>query len=75
VVSSYMKQQARSKLLLMPGVCLSSWQTYPCEWSIGSVWRSSDWIERGIYIAFVLMLAYTVFVLVRFFPPLLLSSP
>jgi biopolymer transport protein ExbB/TolQ/biopolymer transport protein ExbD len=30
------------------------------------VWRSSDWVERGIFIALALMLAYTVFVLLRF---------
>lgn len=48
----------------MPGTCLNSWQT--SEWSIGDVWRSSNWIERGIFIALLFMLAYAVFVLSRF---------
>src|SRR5215831_9721805 len=46
----------------MPGACLNSWHTDACEWSIGYVWRSSDWIERGLFIALALMLCYTVFV-------------
>lgn len=50
----------------MPGACLNSWQTDACEGSIGYVWRSSDWIERGIFIVLALMLAYTGFVLIRF---------
>src|SRR5450631_626897 len=50
----------------MPGACLNSWQTDACEWSIGYVWRASDWIERGIFIFLALMLAYTGFVLLRF---------
>ena len=49
----------------MPGACLKSWQTDAWEWSIGHVWRSSDWIERGIFVALALMLAYTLFVLIR----------
>jgi biopolymer transport protein ExbD len=50
----------------MPGACLNSWQTDACEWGIRYVWRSSDWIERAIFIALALMLAYTLFVLIRF---------
>jgi len=50
----------------MPGPCLNSWQTDACEWSIGDVWRSSDVVERAIFISLALMLAYTVFVLFRF---------
>ncbi len=30
------------------------------------MWRSLDWIERGIFITLALMLAYTFFVLIRF---------
>jgi hypothetical protein len=51
---------------LMPGACLNSWQTDACPWSIAYVWRSSDWIERGIFIALALMLGYTLFVVIRF---------
>src|ERR1051326_6558983 len=50
----------------MPGACLNPWQTDSHGWSIGCVWSSLDWIERGIFIALALMLAYTVFVLIRF---------
>jgi len=50
----------------MPGPCLNSWRTDACEWSIGDVWRSSDVVERAIFISLALMLAYTVFVLFRF---------
>ncbi len=50
----------------MPGACLNSFQTDACEWSIAYVWHSSDWVERGLFIALALMLAYTVFVLIRF---------
>jgi biopolymer transport protein ExbB/TolQ len=52
---------------LMPGVCLNSWQTDGCEWSIGYLWRSSDWVERLFLVALALMLAYAVFVFSRFF--------
>ena len=51
----------------MPGACLNSWQTDACEWSIGYVWRSSDWIERGLFITLALMLSCTLFVFIRFF--------
>ena len=50
----------------MPGACLNSFQTDACEWSIGYVWRSSDWVERGIFIALALMFAYTLLVVGRF---------
>jgi biopolymer transport protein ExbD len=50
----------------MPGACLNSFQTDACEWSIGYVWRSSDWVERGLFIALAVMLSYTVLVLIRF---------
>ena len=49
----------------MPGACLNSWQTN-CEWTFGYVWRSWDYVQRGIFIALALMLAYTVFVVIRF---------
>ena len=50
----------------MRGACLNSFQTEACEWSIAYVWHSSDWVERGFFIVLALMLAYTVFVLIRF---------
>jgi biopolymer transport protein ExbD len=50
----------------MPGACLNSFQTDACEWSIAYVWHSSDWVERSFLIALALMLAYAVFVLIRF---------
>ncbi len=50
----------------MPRVCSNSWQADGCEWSIGHLWRTSDWIERLIFVALALMLAYTVFILSRF---------
>lgn len=51
---------------MMPETCLISWQTDGCEWSLRSIWRSSDYVERGILIGLVLMLVYTLFVLLRF---------
>lgn len=36
------------------------------DWSVGYFWRSSDLIERAIFIGLALMLAYTVFVVIRF---------
>lgn len=50
----------------MPGACLNSFQTDACEWSIPYVWHSSDWVERGFFIALALMLAHIGFVLIRF---------
>jgi hypothetical protein len=50
----------------MPGACLNSWQSDARVWSIGCVWGSLDWIERGIFIALALMIVYTFFVLIRF---------
>jgi len=51
----------------MPGCCLNAWQTDACDWSIELVWRSSDWIERAIFISLAFMLSYTFFFLIRFF--------
>lgn len=51
---------------LMPGACLNSWQTDACEWSIGYIWRSSDWIERGLFVALALMLFCILFIFIRF---------
>jgi hypothetical protein len=48
-------------------VCPKLWLTYGHEWSIGYIWRWSDWVERSILIGLALMLGYTVFVVVRFF--------
>jgi len=50
----------------MPGACLNSFQTDACVWSIAYVWHSSDWVERVFFIALALMLAYIVFVAIRF---------
>jgi len=50
----------------MPGACLNSWQTDACEWSIGYIWSSSDWIERGLFITLALMLSCTLFIFIRF---------
>ena len=40
--------------------------TYGYEWSIGYVWRWSDWVGRSIFIGLVVMFGYTAFVVVRF---------
>jgi len=53
----------------MPGACSNSWQVYGCDWSIGYFWRSSDLLERLIFIALALLLAYIVFVVSRFYRP------
>lgn len=50
----------------MPRVCSNSWQADGCEWSIGYLWRSSDYFERLVFVALALMLGYTLFVSVRF---------
>jgi hypothetical protein len=51
----------------MPGACLNSWRTDGCEWSIGYLWRSSDWFEHLVFFALALMLVYTGFVVSRFY--------
>jgi len=43
------------------------WRTYGYDSSIEYIWRSSDLVERLIFIALALMLVYTVFVVIRFF--------
>lgn len=50
----------------MPGLCLNSWPTGAPNWSVGCIWRSSDYVERTIFIVLALMLAYTLFVVGRF---------
>jgi biopolymer transport protein ExbD len=50
----------------MPGACLNSFQTDACDWTIPYVWHSSDWVERGFFIALALMLVHIGFVLIRF---------
>ncbi len=50
----------------MPTACFNAWQTDGCEWSIRNLWRYSDWIERLVFVALALMLAYTFFILIRF---------
>ena len=49
-----------------PEPCLSLGPTGECEWSTWDIWRSSDVVERAIYLGLALMMAYTLFVLVRF---------
>ena len=50
-----------------PGACVSLWQTDQCAWIVEYIWRWSDLLQRGILISLALMLAYTFFVLIRFF--------
>ena len=50
----------------MPGACLSLWSTDACESSIAGIWDSSDLVERGVFLGLALMLAYTVFFVIRF---------
>lgn len=49
-----------------PRACLSLWPTEECEWSTWNLWRSSDMVQRTIYLSLALMLGYTFFVLLRF---------
>jgi biopolymer transport protein ExbD len=49
----------------MLGGCLKSWQTYGCEWSIGYLWRWTNWISRLDVFVLALMLAYTLAVFIR----------
>jgi len=46
--------------------CLSSWQTNVTLQTLENIWKWSDLPQRGFYVALALMLAYTVFSLVRF---------
>ena len=55
----------RSTVLLMPGVCLNSWQPYECEWSVGNLWRWMNWIVRFDVIVLALMLACVVAIVTR----------
>lgn len=50
----------------MPEACLSVLSTDACEWSLEGIWRSSDVVLRAIFLALALMLAYTVFFVLRF---------
>ena len=50
----------------MPIDCSNSWQAYWCDWTVGHLWRSSDLIERFIFVTLAFMLAYTVVVFGRF---------
>jgi len=65
-VSLFMRQQPINYISLMPRVCSNSWQADGCEWSIGYLWRSSDYFERFVFVALALMFGYTLFVSVRF---------
>src|SRR6266568_8803821 len=49
----------------MRGVCLNSWQTDGCEWSIGYLWRWMNWLGRLDVVALALMLAYIVIIVSR----------
>ncbi len=48
----------------MPQACLNP---YGCEWSIGYVWRSMDWLRRLDVVVLVVMLAYILAVVTRVF--------
>lgn len=50
----------------MPADCSNSWQAYWCDWTIGQVWRSSDLIERFIFVTLSVMVGYTALVFGRF---------
>lgn len=54
------------QVAFIPGACLGSWQTNVGEWSVEYFWRRSDLVERAIFLGQALMLAYTVFVVIRF---------
>ena len=49
----------------MHGVCLNSWQSSGCEWSVGYLWRWMNWITRLDVIVLALMLAYVVAVVIH----------
>ena len=66
MVSFLLKAESESTVVPTLGVCLNLWLTEAYEWSIGNIWRWSDWVERSIFIALALMLGYTAFVVVRF---------
>jgi biopolymer transport protein ExbD len=51
----------------MHGVCLNSWQTYGCEWSVGYLWRWMNWIVRLDVIVLALTLVCVVVVVTRIF--------
>ncbi len=51
----------------MHGVCLNSWQTYGCEWTVGYLWRWMNWIVRLDVTVLALMLVYVVVVVTRGF--------
>jgi biopolymer transport protein ExbB len=62
-----MKAFEESTFLLTSGACPNLWRTYGYDSSIEYIWRSSDLVERLIFVALALMLVYTVFVVTRFF--------
>lgn len=59
----------------MYGVCLNSWQTYGCEWSVGYLWRWMNWIVRLDVIVLALMLVCVVVVVTRIFYRYHLARP
>jgi len=64
VVSFLLKAGSESTVVPILGVRLNLWLTDGYEWSIGNIWRWSDWVERSIFIALALMLGYAAFVVV-----------
>jgi biopolymer transport protein ExbD len=48
----------------MSGACFNP---YGCEWSIGDLWRSMDWLRRLDVVVLVLMLAYVLVVFTHVF--------
>lgn len=50
----------------MPNACLSLWPTEECQWNTWDIWRSSDLVERAIYLGLAIMLVWTLFTLLRF---------
>jgi biopolymer transport protein ExbB/TolQ len=47
----------------MLDACSSSWQSNGCEWSIGYLWRSMDWLGRGDVALLALMLLNAVVII------------
>lgn len=66
VVSLFGREQPREYVPQMPEAC-NSWQAYACDSSVEYLWRSADLFDRLILVILALLLAYTVFVLGRFY--------
>jgi biopolymer transport protein ExbD len=59
----------------MPEACLTSWQPYKCEWSVGHLWRWMNWIVRLDVIVLAFMLVCVVVVVTRVFYRYHLARP